>query len=124
MLNDFTIYYSPRYIMSKQTDETDETDSSDDELSENPKKETRKEKINEKQRREDREKINEGGTFQVQVHIIQGKKLLGKDPSGLSDPIIKVTIGNESKSTMVRKNTKNPKFDQILSFELKDLGTI
>jgi len=74
-----------------------------------------------KKRRKDTETISAGGDFQVQVHIIEGRELIGLDSGGSSDPVVTVTILGEKKSTAIKSRTKNPRWDQVLYFELSGL---
>ena len=73
-------------------------------------------------RKADNAKILAGGDFQVQIHVIEGRDLTGKDAGGTSDPVVTITIFGEDKSTKKIKNeTKNPRWDEVLYFELNKL---
>ncbi|KAK5642454.1 hypothetical protein RI129_008621 [Pyrocoelia pectoralis] len=53
-------------------------------------------------------------TFQGRVHIYQGKFFFGADKSGLSDPFVRIIIGNRSVETDVSQAILNPVWDQTL----------
>ena len=74
-----------------------------------------------KNRKKDTATINAGGDFQVQCHIIEGRDLTGKDSGGTSDPVVTITIFDKKKSTKIISKTKNPRWDQVLYFELNGL---
>eukprot|EP01083_Nonionella_stella_P268466 907578_1 len=85
------------------------------------KEEKEKEKEKTKSRKQDTAKIAAGGDFQVQLHIIEGRDLAGKDSGGTSDPVVTITIFDKKKSTKIKSRTKNPRWDQVLYFELNGL---
>ena len=59
----------------------------------------------------------EDGDYIIQAHIIEGRELKGLDMNNMSDPMVKVSIFDQEKSTSIGKQRKNVKRDQILSFE-------
>ena len=107
---------------SATDDELEEQDfGGDGEQKEKTEEEKKKEEENTKNRKKDAQKIAEGGDFQIQVHIIEGRELAGKDSGGTSDPVVTVTIFDKKKSTKIISKTKNPRWDQVLYFELNGL---
>ena len=48
--------------------------------------------------------------FQVRVHILEARKLVG---SGLN-PVVKVVCGKDIKETSTQKGTNSPLFDEVL----------
>ena len=115
-------------IEEKKEDATDdeleqEADQEDDPEAAKAKSDEQKKKEEEqtKNRKKDAEKIQAGGDFQVQIHLIEGRDLTGKDSGGTSDPVVTVTIFGEKKSTKIISRTKNPRWDQVLYFELNGL---
>jgi len=88
---------------------------------EKKKEEAAKKQQQDKQRKKDSAIIKAGGNFQVQVHLIEGRELTGKDAGGTSDPVVTVTIFGQKKSTKIISKTKNPRWDQVLYFELNNL---
>ncbi|XP_031348413.1 otoferlin-like [Photinus pyralis] len=52
--------------------------------------------------------------FQGRAHIYQGKFFFGADKSGLSDPFLRIIIGNQCLQTKVSQATLNPVWDQTL----------
>eukprot|EP01083_Nonionella_stella_P001403 4028_1 len=69
------------------------------------KEEKEKEKEKTKSRKQDTAKIAAGGDFQVQLHIIEGRDLAGKDSGGTSDPVVTITIFDKKKSTKIKSRT-------------------
>ena len=80
-------------------------------------KREQKDKENKKQYDKDRAVIQKGGSFTIQVHIIECRDLKGKDWTDQSDPVITVKIFDSKKSTRTIKETKNPIYDQVLYFD-------
>eukprot|EP01084_Bolivina_argentea_P053518 98261_1 len=72
-------------------------------------------------RKADKRVINEGGDFEVQVHIQELRDLVGKDLGGSSDPVVTVTIMEQKKSTKKINKQINVTLDQILFFSLTSL---
>ena len=87
----------------------------------NDENETSSKEYTKPQKKEDKAKILAGGDFQVQVHVIEARNLSGKDIGGTSDPMVTVTIFDEKKSTKIESKTKNPRWNEILYFELNKL---
>ena len=91
--------------MDEKKDEESATDDESEEegiggqKKEKTEEEKKKEEENTKNRKKDAEKIAAGGDFQVQVHIIEGRELAGKDSGGTSDPVVTITIFDKKKST-------------------------
>ena len=113
---------------------TDKEEETDDELEQHDwngeaepgkqkksRQERKKEKEQSIQRKRDAAKIQAGGDFQVQVNIIKAEDLTPKDSGKISDPVVTVTINDEKKSTKIKKKTNNPRWDQVLYFELNGL---
>ena len=75
--------------------------------------------IDDERLRRDDKKIRAGGDFLVQVHIIEGRDLTGKD--GAPHPVVTTTIFDLEKSTKIKDITKNSLWDQVMYFELKEL---
>lgn len=50
----------------------------------------------------------------LKAHIYQGRDLLGLDSTGLSDPYVKITIGNQSVYSDKIDQTNNPKWNKTL----------
>eukprot|EP01083_Nonionella_stella_P128179 388336_1 len=73
------------------------------------------------QRKEDRRVLNEGGNFEVQVHIQELRDLVGLDQGGSSDPIVTVTIMDQKKSTKKIEDKTNITLNQDIFFSLKAL---
>eukprot|EP01084_Bolivina_argentea_P291308 500646_1 len=68
--------------------------------------------------------INEGGDFEVQIHIQQlilRYSSIAKDLGVSSDPVVTVTIMEQQKSTKKINKQLNVTLDQILCFSLKAL---
>ncbi|CAF0876645.1 unnamed protein product [Brachionus calyciflorus] len=57
---------------------------------------------------------NEKLSFELVAHIYQGRDLLGLDSTGLSDPYVKLTLGNQSVYSHVITQTNNPKWNTSL----------
>eukprot|EP01084_Bolivina_argentea_P204940 350077_1 len=74
-----------------------------------------------KRRTRDKKVINDGGDFDVQVHIQELRDLIGKDLSGASDPVVTVIINEQQKSTKTVPEQTSVALDQILFFSLKSL---
>ena len=117
---------------SEETEEQPADDATDDELEQDDagegaeaggaKKKSKEQQENEaKNRKADSAKILAGGDFQVQIHVIEGRDLTGKDANGMSDPVVTISIFDEKKSTKIKNKTKNPRWDQVLYFELNKL---
>ena len=87
-----------------------------------PKRKSPKQREQEtKHRKADSAKIAAGGDFQVQVHVIEGRDLTGKDSGGTSDPVVTISVFDEKKSTKIKSKTNSPRWDQVLIFELNKL---
>jgi len=103
-------------------DELEQEEFQDDEAAPSTPKISKKEQERlDKRRRRDTATIAAGGDFQVQIHIIEGRELIGLDSGGSSDPVVTVTVLGEKKSTAIKSRTKNPRWDQVLYFELSAL---
>ena len=59
--------------------------------------------------RQRQELFNKTTYFQVRVHILEARKLVG---SGLN-PMVKVTCGKDVQETSSQKGTNNPVFDEV-----------
>lgn len=57
---------------------------------------------------------NEKSSFEFIAHIYQGRDLLGMDSTGLSDPYVKITLGNQSVYSSVITQTNNPNWNTSL----------
>ena len=89
-------------------------------IQQNEKKEKKQQQQKESEsRKPDKAKILAGGDFLVQVHIIEGRDLKGKD--GAPNPVATISIFDEKKSTKIKDSTNTPLWDQLLYFELKEL---
>ena len=47
--------------------------------------------------------------FQVRVRVIEGRQLAGANIS----PVVRVTIGNQTRQTKVVKSTNKPFYDEV-----------
>eukprot|EP01083_Nonionella_stella_P304465 1058238_1 len=74
-----------------------------------------------RQRKQDKRVLNEGGNFEVQVHIQELRDLVGVDWGETSDPVVTVTIMDQKKSTKKIEDKTNITLNQILFFSLKAL---
>jgi hypothetical protein len=65
----------------------------------------------------------EPGDYQVQVHIIEARNLVGRDLQGTSNPIAYVTVGNSKQlSTQPQRASASCVFDELLFFELENMN--
>ena len=48
--------------------------------------------------------------FQVRVHVLEARKLVGSDSM---NPVVKVSCGVDNKQTSTQKGTNNPVFDEV-----------
>ena len=55
---------------------------------------------------------NQPTDFQVRVHVLEARKLLG---NGSINPVVKITCGKEVQHTSTQKGTINPMFDEVSS---------
>ncbi|XP_064383023.1 myoferlin-like isoform X2 [Halichondria panicea] len=55
--------------------------------------------------------------FQVRIHILEGRQLVG---SGIN-PVVKVICGKDIQETSIQKGTNSPSWDQVLFFNMKEL---
>ena len=60
----------------------------------------------------------EVGSYRVNVHLIECRELAGVDRDGLSDPYIKVLLGEQEFHTRTVTKNLNPYFDESTMFEL------
>lgn len=61
------------------------------------------------------------GDYQIQVHIIEVRELVGKDGTGTSDPVVFVEAFGQKQNTEVHEKTLNCVFDELLIFNKRDL---
>lgn len=61
------------------------------------------------------------GNYTVQVHIIEGRELKGRGSGDSSDPTVNVTCFGMRKSTSIKKKQFNPRWDEVLYFEIDDM---
>ena len=52
--------------------------------------------------------------FQVRVRVIEGRQLAGANIS----PVVRVTIGNQTRQTKVVKSTNKPFYDEVFDTRL------
>ena len=89
-------------------------------IQQNEKKEKKQQQQKESEiRKPDKAKILAGGDFLVQVHIIEGRDLKGKN--GAPNPVATISIFDDKKSTKIKDSTNTPLWDQLIYFELKEL---
>ena len=62
------------------------------------------------------------GDYQVQVHIIECRDLAGEDASGSCDPVITVTVLDQSQTTSIKEQVRDVVFDELLFFNFKGIG--
>jgi len=61
------------------------------------------------------------GTYNIQVHVIEARDLKGKGMGGSSDPVCTVECCGSKKQSTIKKKTFNPRWDEVLFFEVKDM---
>eukprot|EP00808_Paulinella_micropora_P000520 g82182.t1 len=60
------------------------------------------------------------GDYSIRVHLIECRDLKGRDVSGLSDPVCRVTCMKQKQHSKIHKQTAAPQFDEVLVFDFKD----
>eukprot|EP01098_Paradermamoeba_levis_P015334 TRINITY_DN7726_c0_g1_i1.p1 TRINITY_DN7726_c0_g1~~TRINITY_DN7726_c0_g1_i1.p1 ORF type:complete len:550 (+),score=128.35 TRINITY_DN7726_c0_g1_i1:78-1727(+) len=60
------------------------------------------------------------GKGSLYIKVIEAKDLAFKNPSGNSDPFVKITVGDEKQKTKVIKRNLNPVWNQDFDFIIKD----
>ena len=61
------------------------------------------------------------GDYQVQVHVIECRNLKGEDLNGSCDPVVQVEVLGERQSTSIKEQMRDPVFDEVLFFNLKNV---
>lgn len=62
-----------------------------------------------------------GGSYQVQVHILEARELVAKNLNGLSDPVVFVEVNGEKQKTITYKNCLSAVYDELFLFNLKHM---
>ena len=62
------------------------------------------------------------GDYQLQVHVLEARDLVGRDLNNVGDPRVFVEAFGSSRSTSGRWQTSNPSWDETLFFEGKELS--
>ena len=60
--------------------------------------------------------------FQVRVHVIEVRELVGIDRSGTSDPIVFVDVHGEKQHTDVETKTNSAAFDHLMFFSFSSMN--
>jgi len=58
--------------------------------------------------------------YYIQLDVISGTDLSAKDIGGKSDPFVKITVGDEERTTKVIKKTLNPEWKEKYNFKFFD----
>ena len=61
--------------------------------------------------------ISEHHTLQLRAYVFHGRGLIGSDDTGLSDPFIRVIVGDACRSTQVISETLCPVWNETLVFD-------
>ena len=61
------------------------------------------------------------GSYQVQVHVLEVRELVGKNLNGLSDPVVFIEINGEKQRTITVKNCLSAVYDELFLFNLKHM---
>eukprot|EP01083_Nonionella_stella_P051226 136023_1 len=61
------------------------------------------------------------GDYIVQVHVIEARDLKGRGVGDMSDPVTKVEVLGQKRSTQIQKSCLSCVFDQVLTFEFPKL---
>ena len=61
------------------------------------------------------------GDYQLQVHVLEARDLVGRDLNGASDPAVFVSAFGETKRTTSKDVDTNPIWDEQLFFSAKDI---
>ncbi|CAK4632712.1 unnamed protein product [Aphanomyces euteiches] len=68
------------------------------------------------------EDINiKSGDYTVQVHVIEARELVGKDASGMSDPVVYVEVLDQKQNTATKHQTLSAVWDDLLIFNFRNL---
>ncbi|XP_065185638.1 intersectin-1-like isoform X1 [Sycon ciliatum] len=70
-----------------------------------------------------REQSAAGGVATAVIHLIDGKNLKASDPTGKSDPYVRVTLGQQEHRSQVILETLSPTWDHKMVFNLHDLSS-
>lgn len=57
--------------------------------------------------------------YHLRAYMYQGRTVLGSDPSGLSDPFVRLVFGHHVVTTRIIKQTRSPVWDEM--FDLDDI---
>ncbi|CAF1359491.1 unnamed protein product [Rotaria magnacalcarata] len=69
-------------------------------------------------------RYNGGTFFELRCHCYKARALIAADASGLSDPFLSITVGNETQRTPAIKQSLNPQWNITLAFRnLIHVGT-
>ena len=64
------------------------------------------------------------GEYQLRVHVIEARGLVGRDADGTCDPVVKVEAFGQTRRTQVKDGDIAPVFDETLFIIEKDVDHV